>query len=167
MERLETRRLLLRELRRTDVKSLHRLFSDPLVMRFWPPFELGDTEQLVERNLRRYAQDGFGPWALTLKGSDDAIGDCGMVHQEIEGSSETEIGWHLLHALWGQGLATEAAHAARDYAFDRLGVKRLVAIIHPDNVASQRVAEKIGMTLLKTIQHRDRPRLLYSLERPR
>jgi RimJ/RimL family protein N-acetyltransferase len=78
---------------------------------------------------------------------------------------ETDIGWHLLREHWGQGFATEAAQASRDYAFAQLGVERLVAQIHPENYASRRVAEKIGMTLLKESQHWRGLRLLYVLER--
>jgi [ribosomal protein S5]-alanine N-acetyltransferase len=167
MQRLETQRLILREMRPTDVESLHRLFSDPLLMRFWPVFTYGETEQWVETTRRSYAQDGFGLWAVTLKGSDEAIGDCGMVRHEVDGRVETGIGWHLLREHWGQGFATEAAQATRDYAFDNLGVERLVASIHPNNLASRRVAEKIGMTLLKEYQHWRGLRLLYILERTR
>jgi RimJ/RimL family protein N-acetyltransferase len=69
--------------------------------------------------------------------------------------------------LWGQGLATEAALACRDGAFDHLGQNHLGALIHPDNSASRRVAEKIGMTLIKQIEHRGKTRCLYGLERTR
>src|SRR5690242_19595192 len=129
---LETKRLILREMRRSDVEGLHVLFSDPLTMRFWPVFERSRTEQWVEDNLRRYAQDGFGLWALTLKGSEEVIGDCGLIVQQAEGVTETEIGWHVRRDLWRQGLATEAAQACRDYGFDQLGKKRLISLIHPD-----------------------------------
>lgn len=165
MDTLETDRLILREMRRSDVDSLHLLFSDPLLMRFWPPFDRSETEQLVERNLRRYEQDGFGPWTLVLKSSGEVIGDCGMIAQEIEGAAATEMGWHVRRDLWGQGLATEAARAGRDYSFDRLGVDRLFSLILPENAASRRVAEKIGMTLLKQVQLRGRLRCLYGMER--
>jgi RimJ/RimL family protein N-acetyltransferase len=152
-------------MRSTDVESLHRLFSDPLLMRFWPVFTRAETEEWVEENRRSYAQDGFGLWAVTLKGGDDAIGDCGMVRHEVDGAMEIGIGWHLLRTHWGLGFATEAAQASRDYAFAQLGVERLVASIHPENYASRRVAEKIGMTLQKEYQHWRGLRLLYILER--
>jgi RimJ/RimL family protein N-acetyltransferase len=77
---------------------------------------------------------------------------------------ETDIGWHLLREHWGQGLATEAAQVSRDYAFAQLRVERLVAAIHPENSASRRVAEKIGMTLQKEYHHWRGLRLLYVLE---
>jgi [ribosomal protein S5]-alanine N-acetyltransferase len=165
LQRLETARLVLREMRPADVESLHRLFSDPLLMRFWPVFTRAETEEWVEENRRRYAEDGFGLWAVTLKSSDEAIGDCGLVRHGVDGTMETDIGWHLLREHWGQGLATEAAQASRDYAFVQLGVKRLVAQIHPENYASRRVAEKIGMTLQKEYHHWRGLRLLYVLER--
>lgn len=162
---LETQRLVLREMRSSDVESLHRLFSDPLLMRFWPVFTQAETEAWVAEAMRRYAQDGFGLWAITIKGSDEAIGDCGLVRHEVDGALETDIGWHVLRAFWGQGYATEAARASRDYAFAQLGVERLVAQIHPENHASRRVAEKISMRLLKEYHHWRGLRLLYVLER--
>lgn len=164
---LETRRLIIREMRRSDVESLHILFSDPLFMRFWPVFERSRTEQWVEESLRSYAQHGFRLWAIALKGNDEAIGDCGLaVIEEVEGAAQTQIGWHVRRDLWSQGLATEAALACRDYGFDHLGLEWLSALIHPENVASRRVAEKIGMTLLRQIPHRGRTRCLYGMKRP-
>ena len=81
---------------------------------------------------------GFGLWALTLRGSDEAIGDCGLdIIKGLEGMDGTEdseqiqIGWHVRRDLWGQGLATEAALACRDYAFDCLGLSALSALIQP------------------------------------
>jgi len=98
---LETERLILREMKRSDVESLHVIFSDPLTMRFWPVFERSRTEGWVEVSLRSYARHGFGLWALVLKGSEEVIGDCGMLLQEAEGVTETGIGWHVRRELWG------------------------------------------------------------------
>jgi RimJ/RimL family protein N-acetyltransferase len=152
-------------MRPTDVDSLHGIFSDPLLMRFWPVFTYAETEEWVEAEMRHYAEDGFGLWAITLKDSEEVIGDCGLVRHEVDGAIETDLGWHVLRAYWGRGYATEAAGASRDYAFSHLGTERLVAQIHPENYASRRVAEKIGMRLLKEYQHRRGLRLLYVLER--
>jgi RimJ/RimL family protein N-acetyltransferase len=170
---LATERLIIREMRRSDVESLHRLFSDPLFMRFWPVFDRRRTEHWVEESLRNYAQYRFGLWALTLRGSDEAIGDCGLgLINGLEGTDATEIGgqiqigWHVRRDLWGQGLATEAARACRDYAFDHLDLSALSALIQPENTASRRVAEKIGMTVLRQVRHRGRLICLYGLRRP-
>ena len=138
-----------------------------IIMRFWPVFDRNRTEQWVEDSLRSYAQHGLGLWALTLQGSDAAIGDCGLaVIKEVESAAETQIGWHVRRDLWGQGLATEAALACRNYGFDHLSLSRLSALIHPENLASRRVAEKIGITLLRPIPYRGRIRCLYGMEHP-
>ena len=170
---LETERLVIREMRRTDVESLHRLFADPLFMRFWPVFDRRRTERWVEESLLSYARYGFGLWALTLRGSDEAIGDCGLDiikglegMEGTEGSEPIQIGWHVRCDLWGQGLAPEAARACRDYAFDHLGLTALSALIQPENTASRRVAEKMGMTMPRQIQQRGRTICLYGLQRP-
>jgi RimJ/RimL family protein N-acetyltransferase len=152
-------------MRSTDVDSLHRIFSDPVLMRFWPIWTQAETADWVAAQLRRYAVDGFELWAITFKDSDEAIGDCGLVRHEVDGALETDIGWHVLREHWGHGYATEAASASRDYAFAKLGVERLVAQIHPENYASRRVAEKIGMRLLKDYFHWRGLRLLYVVER--
>jgi RimJ/RimL family protein N-acetyltransferase len=134
-------------------------------MRFWPVWTQAETADCVAAQLRRYAHDGLGLWTITFKNSDEAIGDCGLVRHEVDGAMETDIGWHQLRAQWGQGYATEAALASRDYAFVKLRVERLVAQIHPENYASRRVAEKIGMRLLKDYFHWRGLRLLYVVER--
>jgi ribosomal-protein-alanine N-acetyltransferase len=69
---LQTPRLILREMRSTDVESLHQLFSDLLLMRFWPVFTQAETEAWVAEEVRRYTQVGFGLWAITFKDSDEA-----------------------------------------------------------------------------------------------
>ena len=74
------------------------------------------------------------------------IGYCGLFYfLDIHGQPEIELGYRLRRAAWGQGYATEAARLVRDYAFHTLHIKRLIALIDPDNVPSIRVAEKIGM----------------------
>jgi Acetyltransferases, including N-acetylases of ribosomal proteins len=75
----------------------------------------------------------------------DFAGDCGLTPQVVDGVTELEVGYHVVPALQGRGYATEAAAACRDYARTALGASRLIAIIHPDNRPSQRVAEKIGL----------------------
>ena len=127
---------------------MYRVFGDPEVMRFGDGVQ---TRQWVENWLRacleRYHQTwGFGPYAVLEKRSQDVIGYCGLFYfPDINGQPEVEIGYRLMHSAWGRGYATEAALAARDFAFNSLGIQRLVAIIDPSNTASIRVAEKIGM----------------------
>ena len=93
------------------------------------------------------------------------IGDCGITRQEVEGEHLYEIGYHLRRDLWGQGLATEAAVACRDWGFEHLKAERLISLIRPENLSSRRVAERNGMTIWKEIEWRGLPHCVYVVER--
>jgi RimJ/RimL family protein N-acetyltransferase len=163
---LETRRLLIREMTLNNTRDLLPIFSDVETMMFYPkPFDLQKTEAWIRWNIQNYSQYGFGLWALIHKESNELIGDCGLVIQEVDGMKEVEIGYHIRRDLWGQGLATEAAQACRDYGFTQLDCERLISLIHPDNISSRRVAEKNGMNLVNEMQWRDKPTCVYAVER--
>ena len=166
MQILETSRLILREFRPEDADALARVISDRETMRFYPaPFDRRGVGEWIDRNLQRYADDGHGLWAMILKSSGELIGDCGLTVQLVEGTSEIEIGYHVRRDLWGQGLATEAARACRDYGFEHLPVERLISLIRPRNLPSRRVAEKNGMTVRKEVMWRDLLHLVYAVRR--
>ncbi|MDS3860519.1 GNAT family N-acetyltransferase [Thermosynechococcaceae cyanobacterium BACA0444] len=132
-----------------DSQDLLLVFSDPEVMKFYPqPFDDEMTQTWINHNLQRYRNHGFGLWALVLKENNKVIGDCGLVLQNVDGIEKVEVGFHIQRQLWGQGLATEAAQACCQYGFNQLQLKQLVCLIHPQNLASRRVAEKIGMNLV-------------------
>ncbi len=165
---LETTRLILREFRTDDADALVLVLSDPETMRFYPaPYDRAGVENWIARNLRRYADDGHGLWAMILKPTGELIGDCGLTVQDVEGSNEIEIGYHLRRNLWRQGLATEAARACRDYGFARLPVERIISLIRPENLSSRRVAEKNGMTIWKEVTRQNLPHLVYAIHRDR
>jgi RimJ/RimL family protein N-acetyltransferase len=153
---LETHRLRLRRITLDDVDDLHAVFSDPVAMQHYPkPFDRQMTIGWIEWNLRNYAEHGFGLWAVIHKEEDRLIGDCGLTIQRVEGVDELEIGYHILRSHWGQGYATEAAAACRDYAFDDLKRKWVISWMSSDNMASRRVAEKVGMRLEKETTNKD------------
>jgi RimJ/RimL family protein N-acetyltransferase len=163
---LETPRLILREFELDDADALALILSDPHTMRFYPaPLDRAAVEQWIARNTQRYAKDGHGLWAMILKSSNEMVGDCGLTVQEVDGTDEVEIGYHTRSDLWGQGLTTEAARACRNYGFARLPVERLISLIRPENLPSQRVAEKNGMTVWKEIQWRGLSHLVYAINR--
>jgi RimJ/RimL family protein N-acetyltransferase len=165
---LETSRLILREFCSDDADALARVLSDPETMRFYPaPYDRAGVEEWIARNLRRYADDGHGLWAMILKETSELIGDCGLTVQEVDGSTEIEVGYHVRRDLWGQGLATEAARACRDYGFARLPVERLISLIRPENLSSRRVAEKNGMTIWKEVTRQNLQHLVYAIRRDR
>ena len=110
----------------------------------------------------------LGLWATLLKENGAFIGRCGLLPWEIEGRDEVEVAYLIDKRYWGQGLATEAARAIRNLAFEKLNLSRLICLIDPDNAASQRVAQKIGMSLEKKVDGIDGdnfPTLIYSIER--
>jgi len=147
---IETPRLILREFVLVDADALARVISDPETMRFYPaPFDRQGVEGWIARNIRRYERDGHGLWAIDLKSTGEMIGDCGITLQEVDGEPLPEIGYHLRCDMWGQGFATEAARACRDYGFDSLKAEFLISLIRPENLPSRRVAERNGMKIWK------------------
>jgi [ribosomal protein S5]-alanine N-acetyltransferase len=164
---LETSRLVLRELEPTDLDALCAVISDPLTMRFYPQqFNRAAVAEWIERNRKRYAQDGHGLWAMILKKSDELIGDCGLVRQHVDEVDETEIGYHVRRDMWGRGFATEAASACRDYGFGQLTRERLISLIRPENLQSRRVAEKVGLVRWKEVMHHEVLHYVYCIQRP-
>jgi [ribosomal protein S5]-alanine N-acetyltransferase len=145
---VETPRLILREFVPGDAEALARVLSDPETMRYYPaPFDRSGVEEWILRNRRRYETDNHGLWAIDLKSTGEMIGDCGITLQEVDGEALPEVGYHLRRDLWGQGLATEAARACRDYGFTQMKADFLVSLIRPENVPSCRVAERNGMKI--------------------
>ena len=166
MKILQTTRLLLREFASQDADALALVLSDPQNMRYYPaPYDRVGVKQWIERNRQRYQDDGVGLWAMELTNTHEFIGDCGITRQQVEGERLYEIGYHLRRDFWGQGLATEAAIACRDWAFAHLNTDRLISLIRPENLPSRRVAERAGMTVSKEVNWRGLPHRVYSIER--
>ena len=100
------------------------------------------------RNLEHQAQFGYGLFSVIRKADGRLIGDCGMEQMTVDGRVVAELGYDLRSDVWNQGFATEAACAVRDYAFTELRLPRLISLIRVGNLASRRVAEKVGMQLM-------------------
>jgi len=151
---LKTERLFLRHFHILDAGPIFRVFGDEEVMRFGDGMQTKEWVQAWLRTcLERYYQMwGFGPYAVVEKYSRSVIGYCGLFYfPDVNGQPEVEIGYRLARSTWGQGYATEATSAIRDFAFNTLSIERLIAMIDPSNVASIRVAEKIGMRYEKEV----------------
>lgn len=146
---IETARLLLRPMRMEDVDDLLHIFADPKVMASFGGLLLdrSQMEQWVLRNLRHQDQYGYGLFSVIHKADRLLVGDCGLERVDVEGTLATELGYDFRSDYWQQGIATEAAVAVRDYAFHTLKLPRLISLIRQGNLASRRVAEKIGMHL--------------------
>jgi RimJ/RimL family protein N-acetyltransferase len=124
------------------------LNADPAVCRHLPgPLCREDSDALVARLRGHRDRHGFGPWAVELRETGETIGFVGMLVPSFHTHFTpcVEMGWRLSSAHWGKGLATEAARAVVDEAFDHHDFLELVAFTVPENLASRRVMEKLGM----------------------
>lgn len=145
----DTDRLRFRQMTSSDLDSMSALLGDPLVMAFYPaPKSKEEAAQWIAWNEANYAKHGYGLWIVETQNG-EFLGDCGLTWQQVNGRMELEVGYHIRTEAQGRGYATEAASACRDFARDVLQVQLLVAIIHPENDASRRVAEKIGMRYIE------------------
>lgn len=152
MPSLETPRLLIRPLQASDVAVLAGIWADPEVTRYMGgPRDREKVRQLLEDELRTGSADAFGFCPVVEKTSGRVIGDCGLTKKEVDGREEIELVYVFAADGWGKGYATEAASALRDYALGSLRLGRLIALIDPENVASARVAEKVGMRFEKEV----------------
>jgi RimJ/RimL family protein N-acetyltransferase len=162
-----TARLAFREMTSHDLDDMAALLSDPDVMRYYPhPKSREEASAWIAWSQRLYHEHGVGLWLLTLRDTGEFVGDCGLTPQQVDGSNEIEVGYHVRTAFQGRGLATEAAAACRDYARDVLGVDRLIAIIDPRNRPSQRVAEKLGLVVERNSDNHGRwssPQRIYAM----
>ena len=150
---LETDRLLLREYVEEDAEAFFKLNSDPEVLRYVPDKALLNVEQarqiLIEHPIADYRKYGFGRGACILKSTGEQIGFAGLKYLEELG--EVDVAFRLMRTHWGQGLATEAALASVRFGFTDLGLKRIIGLVMPENLASVRVLEKTGLRYAETV----------------
>jgi ribosomal-protein-alanine N-acetyltransferase len=169
-ERLETERLVCERLTPDHAPELMTLLSDPRVAKTLfasaePPSEAEMVENLGAK-VAHWERFDFGLWLLRDRATGEMVGRGGLQHTFVGGCDEVEIGWAILPARWGQGLATEMARAASDVAFDDLRLGELVAFTLPENIASRRVMEKTGFNYERRIVHVGLPHVLYRLAAP-
>ena len=148
---LETERLYLRELMQTDFQSLCKILQDEQTMYAYEgAFNDAEVQEWLDRQISRYQEFGFGPWAVILKETDEMIGQCGLSMQQWKDEEKLEIGYLFNRAHWHNGYAIEAAEACKAYAFERLKADEVCSIIRDTNAASQRVAVRNGMSIADT-----------------
>ena len=144
MLNFETDRLLLRPFIVADADSFFRMYQDTDTMRFMGsgPRSVAHERQHIERQIAELYPHGIGLLAVTLKESQALIGYCGLLHQTVQGKKELEITYLIDRTYWRQGFATEAAQPVVKFWHTSRPEPRLVALVHPDNPASARVALK-------------------------
>jgi len=150
---LRTERLVLRPWEDRDRAPLAKILGDAHVRRFYPTVATPEeVSAQIDYAIARTAENGFHFWAVERKTDGALLGLCGLgvigepLRSAIPGQPRVEIGWQLDKAIWGQGIAPEAARAWLDHAWTVLELPEVVAFTARPNLPSQRVMEKIGMT---------------------
>ncbi|MDD1794792.1 GNAT family N-acetyltransferase [Enterovibrio sp. ZSDZ42] len=159
---METSRLILRRWKSEDYQPFARLNSDPEVMRYFPStLSRHESDMQATRLQSLILKRGWGFWAIELKATGQFIGFVGLHYQHeasgIPNAPFVEIGWRLLAEYWGEGYASEAAQQSLHFAFQELGASEVYAFTALQNIPSQRVMLKLGMT--NSHQDFDHPQL--------
>lgn len=163
MTRLETHRLIIRDVLEEDAEPNARLWSDPLTMQFMGgprdyAWILKETPTIASLQAAR----DLGIWSVVDKATGALAGNCGLVRKDVNGKNECEMVYLFFSSFWGRGYATEAARAVQEHALQNLAISRVIALIHRRNVASERVAARIGMTYSSdTVSPEGEPLRLY------
>ena len=164
---LETRRLRLRELTTKDLDFVAAMLGDADVMRYYPRrLDREGSLAWIERQQMRYARDGHGLWLVSVRETDEPVGQVGLVMQDLQGLPRPrypEIGYLLHRPFWHRGFATEAAAGVRDYAFGVRGFDQVISLIRAVNEPSQAVARRLGMTIIGEVEYVNLPHLVFGL----
>ena len=147
METLRTPRLLLRPLRRRDLRALHALYADPELMRYITGYARTprQTAARLRKDLRHHREYGFGLCLAIDAASGKPIGRCGLEPVVGPRGLEAEAAWMFARDWWGRGLATEAGRALLDFGLTHLRLPRIFAEADARNEASVAVMKKLGM----------------------
>ena len=152
MNTFETNRLQFRPLQHNDIDNLYLLYKQKDLMQYitGQPRDYQKTQQRLSAHITDYQKYGFSLYATILKTTNQFIGRCGIEPVETNNQLHADIAWMFKKQYWGQGLATEFGHAMLSYAFKNFPIHRIFATAHPQNIASIKVMQKIGMQHLKT-----------------
>jgi ribosomal-protein-alanine N-acetyltransferase len=135
-----------------DAAALHFIYQSKGVLRYFPnpvPPAMEKVQRFITGQQVHWEKYGYGDWAVVLEDQGKIIGWAGL--QYLPELDEIELGFLLDRPFWGRGYATEAAQASVQFGFERLNLEHIIALVHPDNLASRRVIEKCDMTWIDTI----------------
>jgi RimJ/RimL family protein N-acetyltransferase len=145
---IETPRLILRHWRESDLEAMTAINQDPKVMEFLVPKSKEETQKFIQANIKNLEKFGYCLYPVELKQTQELIGWVGLNYTDFPAAftPAIEIGWRLGSQYWGNGYASEAALAVRDYAFNNLGIKELVSFTVPENKRSIKLMQRLGFS---------------------
>ena len=165
---IETERLVLRELTEADFDAAREISGDARVMYAWEHgFSDAETRAWIAENIARYRRDGFSYLAAVERAGGALAGFIGPLVETVDGVRRTGVAYILGRSFWGRGHDSEGAAARGDYEFDQLAARGVIAAVRPENSASRRVAERLGMTaresFVKIYKGKEMPHLIYTV----
>jgi len=164
-ESFETLRLRADRLRPEHADIIHAMHVDPVQMATLGGVRSAEqTAEYMQRNLQHWADHGFGIWLLHDRDTGAVVGRVLLRNLPLDGTMEVEVGYSVMPAFWGRGLAVEASARCLEIGRDCLGLSRIVAVTLPDNARSRRVMEKLGMRHERDVLHAGLPHVLYCTE---
>ena len=147
---LATERLFLRQFTMDDREGLFKIAQESDIFQYFPTktaWELERVDRNIQHQIDHWDQFGYGLWAVTLRETGQLMGWCGL--EFLPDTNETEVGYLLSGEFWGKGYATEAARASVEFGKKNIGLKEIIGLTDPMNIASQRVLEKCGLTFTR------------------
>jgi ribosomal-protein-alanine N-acetyltransferase len=165
---IETPRLKLRAFTPSDLDLLYAIVSDRDVIRYFPrtePWPRETVQDIVQRQTDHWQRHGFGWYAAECRECNELLGWCGLC--VLDETRETEIKYLLKQSHWGRGLATEGASRCLNDGFRDFDLEMIIGLVHPENVASQRVLEKIGLKFSNRASYFGIDVLRYTIDRER
>lgn len=163
---ITTPRLILRAFTEGDLDPLHCILSERDVLRYFPksePLSRDRVQKMIVRLLKHWEERDYGLWAVASRSTGELMGRSGL--QYLAETDEVEVDFILGQAFWGQGLATEAGRASLQYGFESVGIRSVVGIVYLENIASQRVLERLGMRFIELKQYFGMDCYRYAIER--
>lgn len=148
---ITTPRLVLRPFNMNDCDTLFAIVQEPDVFRYFPTtsaWPLEKVERYIHYQFAHWQRFKYGHWAMVLRETGQIIGWDGLEY--LPETDETEVGYLLSREFWGKGFATEATSAIINFGLTKVGLKEIIGLTHPENIASQRVLEKSGLSFTRS-----------------
>lgn len=151
-----TERLILRAFRFEDKQGLFELDSDPKVHKYLgnhPISEINECVSDIKQVRQQYKDNGLGRWIILDKNTGDLIGWSGLkLEKHIREFHYYDLGYRIKPKYWGKGIATESAIASLKYGFKQMNLEKICAAAHKENIASNKVLEKVGFAIKETFE---------------